>query len=233
MALTFYWRCEGTTLTADDYSAGDTTATASGAPAINATAALVGSNGIQIDAAAEGYDFDTASIIGTGEGSIGFKMRIQTWADAAGFFYVRGASYTDSMLVGMTSTDELFFRINEDTDPISISTTAANLSTGTTYFVTASWLDGTGFRLRVYNDGTGTLIEEVTGGDFVAPADFDNPFRWGEATGVGTPAYYLDNVFIGSAYGDADAFLTNRNITSYSQYGVGGGPTVTWVGYIG
>ena len=53
--VTFWWRAEGTTLDAnDDYSAGDTTATASGGDiSISATAVKNGTNGV--------YDNDTAS----------------------------------------------------------------------------------------------------------------------------------------------------------------------------
>lgn len=226
-AVTFFWRAEGTTLSGtDDLPGADTSATATGAPAINATAALVGSNGIQVDAGGEHYTLDN-DVVDRLVGSVGFWIRIQTWAAGGTFWYVRGSSYTYAIRVAMVGTDELRLQFNEDVNVSTLDTTAANLATNTTYFVTASWdQPNNDRRLRVY-DSSGTLIHEAedTSTAYTAPVDLaaaSNGHRFGEASGAGA-AFYLDNIFVGGVYADADTFLCNRSITTYTSYAACGG----------
>jgi hypothetical protein len=88
MALTFFWRCEGTTLDGThDYSAGGTTATGSSSAAINATAARVGTNGVQAPTASDYYSLSATGIYGT-TGAAAFSLYVAggTWvADAVPF----------------------------------------------------------------------------------------------------------------------------------------------------
>ena len=224
-AITFFWRAEGTTLDGTaDYSAGDTTATASGTPAINATAAIIGSNGIQVDSSADRYRFTNTSIITAAAGSVGFYINWQTFSAAgATWFYAQGVSFNDYVQVRGINTDELRLSI-KNTVPgatVNLDTTAVNITTGSNYFVTISWDDAADLRrICVYNSG-GTLVEActVSSAAFDAPVDLtgtDN-LEFGEANGFST-AYYLDNLFVGSAYADADTFYCNRNITTYASY---------------
>ena len=77
MALTFYWRCEGTTLDGThDYSAGATTMTAiGGGESISATAAKIGSNGVLNTDGADYYYCSPASIVTANEGSFGWWLQ--------------------------------------------------------------------------------------------------------------------------------------------------------------
>ena len=230
MAVTFFWRCEGTTLSGtDDLPGADTSATANNSPAISATAALIGSNGVLIDAAGESYLLDSeAGIINRLTGSVAFWFRPQAWANGAGIWRAEGSSFDQNLGIMMTGTDELRFVVNLEGTQANLDTTAANIAVDTTYFVTASWdQPNNDRRIRVY-DASGSLIQEVedTATAYTAPTDLvgTDTFYVGESAGVGSPAYYIDNIFVGSAYADADAFLTNRSITSYTQYGGGAAP---------
>jgi hypothetical protein len=245
MALTFYWRCEGTTLDAtNDYNANLPTeaATVDAAPAINATAAKYGSNGVEINAA-EGYRFDAATTnVNRLTGSVGFWVNVQTWLNARAFLFISGSFFEYSIGVQMVNDTEIRLRINDQSATLasSFDTTAASMATATWYFVTASWdQPNNKRRIRVYNSAK-SLIQQVedTTTAYSAPTDLvlTDGIYIGEGNGLGGALdYYLDNIFIGNAYADADTFLTNADITSYTQYGAGGGggPTVTWVGYIG
>jgi hypothetical protein len=122
-----------------------------------------------------------------------------------------------------STSREVRFTINQDGDQSDLVTADADLALNTTYFITASWdQPNNSRRVRVYNS-SGTLITGVedTSTPFTAPADLGGTDRmlFGEVAGV-TAAYYIDNIFIGDGYPDADTFLTYRNITSYTQYGV-------------
>jgi hypothetical protein len=227
-AVSFFWRAEGTTLSAtDDLPAGDTSVTLNGTAAVNGTAALVGSNGVQLSAASDNARLDSnTTLIDPLVGSVAFWVRIQTWTNGASVFYVRGSNFAYNIELYMTGTDELRLHINEDGAGSTLDTTAANLVTGTTYFVTFSWdQPNSDRRIRVY-DSSGSLIQQVedTSTAFTAPVDLatSDGLRIGEARGF-SGAAYMDNIFIGKAYTDADTFLTNRSITSYTSYGGGGG----------
>lgn len=230
MAISFFWRCEGTTLSAtDDLPGTDTSATLNGSAAINATAALIGSNGLQITTASDQARLDSdTTIIDPLVGSVAFWFRVQTWAAGTSLFYIKGSNFAYNIELYLVGTDELRLHINEDGSGSTLDTTAANLVTNTTYFTAFSWNQpANSRRIRVYNS-SGTLLHEVedTSTAFTAPVDLatTDGFRPGEARGF-SGAAYLDNIFIGKAYGDADDFLTNRSITSYTSYTTGGGPT--------
>ena len=233
MALTFFWRCEGTTLDATDdyYGASDNTATAAGTPAINATAALIGSNGLQVDGASDHYQFNnqTNPTVFSSAGSVGFWIRWQAYTTGATHFYVRATtSDTQSLRLSTLGTNRLRFQIRNDASSHSLDMATMTIANATTYFCTASWdIAADLSRVRMYDSG-GTLIEEATSTDDLAAAqpaalDSTSGVRFGEMDGVASTCY-IDNIFIGSAYADADTFLTNRSITSYTGYSTGGTP---------
>lgn len=229
MALTFFWRCESATLDGtDDYTAGtDTTGTANASVAINATAALVGSNGIQVTGASDHYRFDSENAVtNPSVGSVGFWVRVTSWAAPSSLITVLGNPTSNSMVLentGSAGAGNFILSFNA-TD--TLTTTYGALDAGITYFVTFSWNQpASDRRIRIYSSA-GSLLHETedTSTAFTAPANLANTdrMRFGEASGAAL-AMYMDNIFIGDAYADADAFLTNRSITSYTAYGGGGG----------
>lgn len=243
MALTFFWRCEGTTLSGtDDKPGADTSATAVGSPAINATAALVGSNGIQINAPFEYYTLDAEdAVLNAAAGAVGFWFRAQSFAADNEMFKLRFNSADSSDWVGVntstTTNNHLVFVFRTSGVGYTVLDSTYAIVNDTTYFVVVKW-DQTvnDRRIEIYNS-SGTLLqadEDLTTG-WTTPTEA-YPITDGMAFGGpnSVMSFYLDNFFIGTAWADGDSIYTNRGITSYSEWGGGGGgSTVTWVGYIG
>jgi hypothetical protein len=238
MALTFFWRCEGTTLDGThDFTAGDNTATANNTPSISATAAKVGSNGILIDSSADGYRFAPTSIIARLVGTVAFWFQFPVTFAATGqvFFFARGnASVNDHISIGVgTGGDEVRLSIsNASSGGAELETSGASLAAGSWYFVTASWDQPSNSRKIAVYDSSGTLLAQnedtTTAYDAPAALDAGDGLRFGDASGWGaTRNGWFDNTFVGSAYTDAATFLSNRDITSYTEYSTGGSATVT------
>lgn len=228
MAVTFFWRCEGTTLDSptNDYTAGtDTAVSTTGSPAINATAALVGSNGIQINAADEYYRLDSeAAILSRSAGAIGFYIRIQSFGNTASIMQLRFNSANSAdrviLLLSTATNNHIKFRISESGGFDSYDLEGPEMSVDTTYFVICRWDNSANDRsVAVYDSGgahiTGSPVEDLTT-SWTNPSEaypITNGMTFGELSSVAT-SYYLDNIFIGTAWADGDTIYTNRNQTS-------------------
>lgn len=222
MALTFYWRCEGTTLDGThDYSVGDTTATLVGGAAINSTAGLFGTNGLECPTNGDYAEFSISShdLLRPAEGSIALGFRIVTWLAGCTLFRTQGTAANDHIRIEMSGTDEIaVFCRNSGTGTTTITSTDWNLSTSTTYFIIVRWHDTNNvFRAECYNsDGSarGTPVEFTSA--FSTPVDL-TVIRWGENVAFGTVNFHLDNLFCADTY--AETLENNLTITSYTQYG--------------
>lgn len=231
-AISFFYRCEGATLSGtDDLPGTDTSVTLNGTAANNATAVLIGTNGCQIAAAGDTLRVDSeTAVIDRQVGSIAFWFRVQTWTNGNSLLYIRGAAFGDNFTVigiGASGSGNLRFRINDGgSGQTSLDLSGNHIALNTTYFATFSWdIAANDRRVRLY-DASGSLLEanEDLSTALTAPADLvaSDGLRIGESLGAGAGAFYIDNFFIGKAYADADTFLTNRSITSYTAYGGGG-----------
>lgn len=236
MALTLFWRCEGTTFDGThDYTAGDGSATATGAVSISATAAKVGSNGVLCSDAVDYYSFDSASIVTIDQGSIGAWIQYKTAVPGSGLlalFTIRENTPTqtnDYIAFVTKSSQEIALTVRKDGGAgAEVATTAANLAVDNWYFVTGSWhLSQDKMRMRVY-DASGTLVQEAedTATDLSSkiPASVDTIMIGNTASFVNP--IWIDNVFIGDDYADADTFHTKRNIMSYTEYASSSGTTI-------
>lgn len=236
MALTYFWRCEDTSLDGThDYSAGATTMTANSSPALSATAVKIGTNGILAAAAATGKYYYCAhtSIFDYNEGSMGGWVNWQTAYPAAGVRCAMGAfeaadAGNDYLQFRTAASEELSLAIRKEGGTVIVKTTSgANIVAGDWYFITASWrLSDDKMRVRVY-DATGALAgtqgdndTDLTDLSTGIPVAADIVYA-GAGAGTNANAMYVDNVFFGSSYDDADLFLANRNITSYTEYSTG------------
>jgi len=237
MALTLYWRCEGTTLDAThDFSAADTTAATNNSPSLDAAAAKLGSTGILINGVSERYDFAPTSIISPATGTVAFWFRfMNSMVNLETFFLARGsASSNDSITIGIgAGNDEVFLGIRRNGGTnVTLTTSAANMTTNTWYFIVASWDQPNSDRRIAVYDSSGTLLSEnidtTTAYDQPTALDASNGIRFGDSSGWGaTKVCHFDNIFIGSAYADGDTFFSNRDITSYTSYSTGGNTNLT------
>lgn len=232
--LTFFWRAEGTTLDpTDDFSAGDTTATANNSPAISATGARVGSNGMVFDGVSERYDFNPASILTPGEGAVGGWFQFPSvfpGTGSANVFLVRGTNSNDYVRIttqSVVSERRLTFVIrNNGGSDLTLQMSAGNLTAGNWYFFVGRWNSSIDYRSIAAYDTTMTLVNETIDNttDFTAnvPADFASTsgLRLGDTTGT-TGTLYIDNVFAASNYDEP--IQDNATITSYTAYDAGGG----------
>lgn len=224
MALKFFWRCEGTTLDGtDDFTSGDNTATLNSAAAINTDAVRIGTNGLDCPTANDYAEFTVTSndLVSINGGAAAFSFRVTTWVNAAVIFRAQGTAANDHVTVELGTTDELVMRhrVSATTNQ-TVTTTAANLTTGVWYGVVIRWDPATDDkRLEVYNDA-GTLIEGVedTSTAFGPQTDFI-ALRIGETTGQASDLHF-DNVFIADTY--AEDLQSNLTIASYTNYGGGG-----------
>jgi len=231
MALKFYWRCEGTTLDGThDFTAGDTTASAGSAGAINSDAARFGTNGIDCPTASDNMNFAVSGtdLVDPSVGSAAFSFRLVAFVSGQSMLNIRGTSTNDNITVTTLGTDdatgrELRLRYRSTSggaENRTVDTTNANLAENTWYACVARW-DATAdlIRLEVY-DASGTLIEGVTGSTSISVLTDVVGVYWGEVGAVGGSDLHVDNVFIADAYAEPlEDFL---DITSYTAYGASG-----------
>jgi hypothetical protein len=232
MALTFFWRFQNS-LTLDgthDFTAGDSVATAVGTATFNTTQSRDGYAGYY-DGPLDNHTFAPASILVRDQGSIAFWFRGSIWNDSAGLFRVYGTTNTDRIDVaamGSSGTGNIRVRFARDGQvALSLTTTNSNFALGNWYFVVVKWDHATDLAGVWVYDTTGAAITNgnATTSSLVNATHYPSTeftiFEVGEWAGANFDCW-IDNLFIGSAYDDGDAFLTNRDITSYTSYSAGG-----------
>lgn len=212
-AGTLFWPCESTT---PEFSAGDTSATATSGASISASSPIKGANSCLTDGTVqEYYELDPASIVTNTEGAVGFLV---SWATATPSTTTHGqgieaGEYSPSPTNDYVGTrgaasGNLGTNIRADgQSALSITTSGASMSAGTTYFVVSKW-DVAGDRsyIGIYNGSTCALIAETenTATDLAGrgPASIDG-LRLGNASGASTlGAVKFDTVIAASDYDD-------------------------------
>jgi hypothetical protein len=231
MAITFFWRCEGTTFDGThDYSAGDSTPTSLGTPSIAAGAAKVGSNGISCPVSATShYSFDIGSISGM-VGSAGYWFKTVSAYPAAGAvcgFQIVGATTTNLLNVQASGTDELTFRnAQAGGSGSSLTTSGANLAPDTWYGVIVRWdftvPSSSSKKLEVY-DSSGNLLAgmptELSGTNLASSAPIElTTVQCGRHSSTSAVVQYADNFVISDAYDEVTAaMLAYDSYTDFSS----------------
>lgn len=229
MALTWFWRAEGTTLDAThDFANGTSTVTLNSAASISATAALVGSNGLWCNGLSHQGQIDsTTTVFDTATGAIGFLFRATAWGGGTVICNVGtgGANQYGFVVVGSSGSGNLrFYAGDPEGTNVSATTTVSNLAQAVTYGVIGRWDHAANtLRIEVYSTPTGTptLVEGVSNtSGYTQPTSITTAtgFRLGDGSGLGFTGYF-DNVFVSKTY--AEPIENNFGITSYTSYGGG------------
>ena len=227
MAVTFFWRMEGTTLDAThDFTAGDNTASVVSAAALDAAAARVGTLG-GLFGQSDRFEFNPSGIVTAGEGSVAGWFRFpSSWPtnNQGHLFYCRGAASANriEVLSAGTSGNLKILHSNATNGTIELATAALSLAADTGYCFVARWNSSINYRSIAVYDDNADLIDEVVdaGTDFSSfvPAELGSTsgLRYGDTSGNPGIVIHEDNVFVADTY---DELLQNNLlITSYTEY---------------
>jgi hypothetical protein len=170
-SVTFAWFCESSTLGADDYSAGDTTATLSSAT-ISADSDYSGTYGLEIDGAYHiaSFDISNADVVSEGVFGIGMWVRINTWGNTFRAFTIQedGTNYINMNFI---NSDEVNVANYNDSGNQTITTIGANLALSTWYFIMyVCDSDNNWHGIYVYNDSD-LLLSDVIEYETLYPLD--------------------------------------------------------------
>lgn len=223
MALTFFWTCESTTFdSADDYSAGDNTPTATGSPTISSAQSFAGANSILTNTG-NYYTFDSAGIIDVAEGAVGLSFYMTTWGEGnftAAQDSLQIAHHIRMEISGASGSGGLGLEIrNAGSGRTDILTGDIGLSANTWYSAIMRWDSAnTSGKIEVYNS-SGGLIDSVentgvTSGHF-PPTSIDS-LLIGLFGGTGVTTH-IDNVMVADSYNEP--LQDNFGIASYQNYG--------------
>lgn len=226
MSVRLFWRCEGLALDpVRDFSAGDTTATAVGSPAIDAGAAYVGDGGILANADPDYYSFDPAGLVDPAEGCVGFAFRPRAWQNGARLFEANGTDPQDYVRMELDNNSELVVSISSSLGTnlgltTGFSGPAANMVVDSWYRLVLRWDQAT-HRLagEVYSSVNRLLgWAEKQSYNFSAPVELGTKLAFGIVTAVTPPVVNLDNIFVGSRF--ADPVQDFIGAYSFAEYGV-------------
>lgn len=200
--LVFSWHCEDVDVTADTpcgCTAGDSEATLNETAAISGSQYNDGDESLYIANATDYATFAISSydIVDDAEGTITFDIYF-TAQDTAVYLFDCYGSATNNMRIrtANSASDELVFNYYSDSNLVSAVTSAANLTTGVWYSVTAKWRQGVtdpSISLSVNGD-TGTSNDDLTD-----PVSDWSVMRAGMFSGSGG-TYYIDNLKVYDAW---------------------------------
>lgn len=192
--IVFWWTAEADTLGEDDYSAGDTTATATGSGlAINTTAAIVGSNGIYTaTSGSRYYSFSVSSNdIIPAAGRVGFWVTNPNTTKVSPIYW-QNSDATSRIQLDIENNDVSFYWRDSGTGRTACTSTADVISTGT-HFIEIAF--DTDYR-EIFVDGESVLscattTTQQTAISWVAYGDFDPT--------ADTSAEYMDNIMVSNS----------------------------------
>ncbi len=234
MALTFFARCEGTTLDGThDFTAGDNTWDPNSTSASFASGAgIVGTNGLLITSAPQVMRMDLANdIVLPSQGSFGFLFRFTAWPAFTKIVAIRGSSADYQFSVWLRDTADAMsaYLGNDEGTNINFNLEGLSLSTNTVYGIVYRWNQATStFRLEVYSSPltSPSLIaaqQDTTGWTVFPDMTRTGGFSFGDNSGgVSTENLHFDNIIVSNSYAE-----TIQNYLQYTSYTQVGGSTPT------
>ncbi len=216
----FFWRAEGTTLSATDDLSPDTSATANGGVSISNTAEKVGTNGILTTNQQDYYIFDPTGICSTTQGAFGGWIQFKTAVPAAGVQFLTrcfdASGAVSEVSLAMANSQEVRLTLVSSGGTSSfLVTSACNIAVDTWYFVVARYHIANDDRFIACYDSSGTLIDSVSDltTDLAASAPSGlTEFRVGNPS-ANTNAIWADNIFVSQTY--AEPLEDFHSITSF------------------
>lgn len=219
--ITFFWRCEGTSLTTNaDFSLSDTSAGGATLATIDASAARVGSNGILCDSSGEQFRFNTNSIWLTSAGSAGFSIRFPSDpADGTTLMVARDGDGSDRYSIDCDSTKILEFNAYAGGVQQYNIISNISLSNNTWYGVIVRWdQPNNTVALEIYDSSNICIDKILSTTAYTLPSQTDldastNGFRIGPDTASTT---HYDNIFLSDDFDEP--IQNNFTITSILGY---------------
>lgn len=207
--ITFWWRCEGTTLDgSDDHTNGeDSTATLASSAAINTDAVKIGTNGLDCPSADDRAEFtdSTDGMLDPESFRVGMWVYINSWPTNYDGVFVRKDSGAADIYLNYRYTEHTL-RLNYGA---VLATTTATLSLSTWYFVEYA-AELSSDTLKIYIDG----VERASSSASLSTPTAGGYVRIGEGVGADGD-FYIDNVIISNDI-TRDLYAL-RNVTAYSN----------------
>lgn len=249
MALTFFWRCEGTTFDGThDYSAGDTTATGVNSGALSTTIKRVGTSSVVAPASFAGGMTFTLANNGIFNGTLAAPSNLVTsfgfsvyWdtslytatGTAIGLKFQGTLSNDQIQVQTVTGGTNLALRLSNNTNgAITLTTTGAVVTADAWWGVVCRLNYATNSRkIEIYNaantlvdsiEDTSTALANYVPIDIKAVAGLVIAQR----SASHTQNTYFDNFFIANTYNEP--IQSYLDIASYQQYGSAAGITMRW-----
>lgn len=189
--ITFWWRCEGTTLDGDlDYTAGDGVATLNDGATISDAAEKYGTNGLLIDNGWENCEFSVSSddIISSAKGRIGFWLANASLGNGGIIFSI---NYSAGFYVYSDSDGSLHTYWNDGVNERNQAGNAGDVTTGSFQWFEVEW-DTTANTIKVWVDNS-LKVSETEAID----AFSETGLYFGHTSGSGG-ALAIDNIMISS-----------------------------------
>jgi len=133
--------CTTYTLGSDDYSEGDSTLSFYSDAVLNTDAVNIGINGFDRAGGSDyiGLDVTSNDIVDGAEGVIGFYIYVNTWTSGARLFRLEDSTAKDELWCWMQDSDEVYCRLYDNDAGPTFTTSAANIGTGTWYYIEVVW----------------------------------------------------------------------------------------------
>lgn len=223
MAITFFYRCEGSNLDgSNDYSVGDTSGAINGSAAFNSDASYSGTNGIDCPSNGSYVSFSITDhdLINPQKGSFSFRFRINTWLDQGVIFYAVGSNTSNYIKVFMNSTSGIRTQFSKAGVGTTNQTLSPTLTTGVWYHYILRWNENEGWHSSAIYDADGT----IRSGGYSCASSFSGPnapielteLRIGNGVGAGTIDFHIDHVYISKD--PLEPLYDYRDNSTYATY---------------